>query len=185
MSQSKQSPEYLYSEKPTIHQLKQLGWQYLPSNTENLYLTERENFQQVLLTQRLKKAIKQMVVIECKSPTLNEPLSKGIGDLLKYSNQRNSSQPEGIEKLFYYNLLLIAASQNQAVAGTVGSSYGDYIEWTDTTPYLLEEIATKLGVKELNSRQKLIAGMLTPSNLLDILYNFTLFNSIRKLLTLI
>jgi len=44
-----------------------------------------------------------LVVIECKSPYLDKPLTAAIGDLLKYSNQRNSSQSEGAEKLFHYN----------------------------------------------------------------------------------
>jgi type I restriction enzyme R subunit len=118
-----------------------------------------------------------LVVIECKSPKLQNPLTEAIGDLLKYSNQRNSSQPEGIEKLFSYNLLMIAASQHRAAAGTVGSSYEDYVEWKDTTPHTQADIAQQLGVSQLNSRQTLIAGMLHPTNLLDILHNFTLFKT--------
>jgi type I restriction enzyme R subunit len=118
-----------------------------------------------------------LVVIECKSPNLDNPITEAIRDLLQYSNQRGSSQPEGAEKLFHYNQLMIAASQHRAAAGTIGANYEHYVEWKDTTPRPQTEIAAELGVTELNSRQMLIAGMLEPANLLDILRNFTLFKT--------
>lgn len=118
-----------------------------------------------------------LVVIECKSPELDKPITEAIRDLLQYSNQRGSSQPEGAEKLFHYNQLMIAASRGRAAAGTIGANYEHYVEWKDTTPCPQTEIAAELGVTELNSRQMLIAGMLQPANLLDILRNFTLFKT--------
>ncbi|MFB2835013.1 type I restriction endonuclease [Floridanema evergladense] len=72
-----------------------------------------------------------LVVIECKSPNLDNPITEAIGDLLKYSNQRDASQPEGAEKLFYYNQLMIAASRARAAAGSIGANYEHYVEWKD------------------------------------------------------
>lgn len=121
-----------------------------------------------------------LVVIECKSPYLDKPLTAAIGDLLKYSNQRNSSQPEGIEKLFHYNLLMVAASGAKAVAGTIGANYEHYVEWKDTIPRSKAEVASELGLEDaskLTDRQTLIAGMLHPHTLLDILQNYTLFKT--------
>lgn len=109
-----------------------------------------------------------LVVNECKSPNLDKPITVAIPDLLQYSNQRGSSQ-QGAEKLFHYNLLAIAASAGRAAAGTIGANYEHYVDWKDTTPRPAIEIAAELGVSELNSRQMLIAGMLNPANLLDIL----------------
>jgi type I site-specific restriction-modification system R (restriction) subunit len=54
--------------------------------------------------------------------------------LLQYSNQRGSSQPEGAEKLFHYNQLMIAASQHRAAAGTIGANYEHFVEWKDVRP---------------------------------------------------
>ncbi|MFK0734055.1 MAG: type I restriction endonuclease [Gloeotrichia echinulata GP01] len=277
-----QTPEYIHVEKPTIEQLISMGWQYIEGSWENPAVTERDNFKQILLTQRLKAAIKRinldengnpwlddiqvqtavsqlerlganrlmeanqaatelllkgttilgqdgkqhtvhfiefnleylrrndflvinqyrvdplwatgnrgyivpdivlfvngipLVVIECKSPNLDNPITAAIQDLLKYSNQRGSSQPEGAEKLFHYNLLMIAASRGRATAGTIGANYEHYVEWKDTIPSPQGEIAAQLGVAELNSRQTLSAGMLKPANLIDILHNFTLFKT--------
>ena len=274
------TPEYIYVEKPTIDQLISIGWQYIEGSWDNPQVSDRENFKQVLISDRLKAAIKRinlddngkewlddnqvnaavtqlerltsqrlmeanqaatelllknttvlgqdgkqhtvhfidfehpenndflainqyrvdppwatgnrgfivpdivllvngipLVVIECKSPKLDNPITEAIRDLLQYSNQRLSSQPEGAEKLFHYNQLMIAASAGRAAAGTIGANYEHYVEWKDTTPRPKAEIAAELGVSELNSRQMLIAGMLEPANLLDILRNFTLFKT--------
>ncbi|MEG4584719.1 HsdR family type I site-specific deoxyribonuclease [Microcoleus sp. MOSTC5] len=274
------TPEYIYAEKPTIDQLISMGWQHIEGSWDNPQVTDRENFKQVLIGDRLKTAIKRinlddsgnpwlddtqvnaavsqlerlgaqrlmeanqaatklllkgttvqgqdgqdrtlhfidfehpqnndflainqyrvdppwatgkggfivpdivllvngipLVVIECKSPNLDNPITEAIRDLLQYSNQRGSSQPEGAEKLFHYNQLMIAASRGRAAAGTIGANYEHYVEWKDTTPCPKAEIAAELGVTELNSRQMLIAGVLQPANLLDILRNFTLFKT--------
>ncbi len=282
------TPEYIYSEKPTIDQLIGMGWQYIAGSWDNPQVTGRENFKQVLISDRLKTAIKRinlddngtpwlddtqvnaaasqlerlgaqrlmeanqtatelllkgttilgqdgkqhtvhfidfehpenndflainqyrvdppwatgnrgfivpdivlfvngipLVVIECKSPNLDHPITEAIRDLLQYSNQRGSSQPEGAEKLFHYNQLTIAASAKRAAAGTIGANYEHYVEWKDTTPRPIDEIVAELGITVsdrlasniLNSRQMLVAGMLHPANLLDILQNFTLFKT--------
>jgi hypothetical protein len=68
---------------------------------------------------------------QCKSPKLDNPITEAIRDLLQYSNQRGSSQPEGAEKLFHYNQLMIAASRGRAAAGTIGANYEHYVEWKD------------------------------------------------------
>jgi type I restriction enzyme R subunit len=274
------TPEYIYVEKPTIDQLISMGWQHIEGSWDNPQVTDRENFKQVLMGDRLKAAIKRinldddgkewlddtqvnaavsqlerlraqrlmeanqaatelllkgttvqgqdgkphpvhfidfehpyrndflainqyrvdppwatgkggfivpdivllvngipLVVIECKSPKLDKPITQAIRGLLQYSNQRGSSQPEGAEKLFHYNQLMIAASRGRAAAGTIGANYEHFVEWKDTTPRPQAEIAAELGFTELNSRQTLIAGMLQPANLLDILRNFTLFKT--------
>jgi type I restriction enzyme R subunit len=274
------TPEYIYAEKPTIDQLTSMGWQYIEGSWDDPQVTNRENFKQVLISDRLKAAVKRinkddhgnpwlndtqantavsqlerlsasklmeanqeatelllkgttvsvqddrditiqfidfehpenndfvainqfrvdppwatgnqgfsvpdivlfvngipLVVIECKSPNLDNPIKDAITDLLKYSHQRGMSQPEGVEKLFHYNLMLVAASRGRAAAGTIGANYEHYVEWKATTPHPITEIAAELGVTELNSRQMLIAGMLHPANLLDIQRNFTLFQT--------
>ena len=281
MSLDKSSPEYLHAEKPTLDQLQMMGWQNLEGDRYNPSITERENFKQVLLIQRLRKAIKNinrdendqpwldddqietaintleravtsqnlieanqiitellikgtniednnqknhpihyidyqnigrndflainqfrvdspwatsnknfavpdivlfvngipLVVIECKSPNLTNPLSDGINDLIQYSNQGDSNNLKAVEKLFHYNLLMVALSQHRAVVGTIGSKHEHYLAWKDTYPDFPEAIAALLQVNKLDERQSLIAGMLRPQQLLDILHNFTAFST--------
>lgn len=144
-----------------------------------------------------------LIVIECKDAGLDK-LNQGIQDLLFYSNQRNSRVPEGIERLFYYNQLMISCTPGRAVVGTVGSQPKHYLEWRDTSPFPPEASAISLGLQPLanleadpetddrdneqkvddrktkaglNRRQQLIAGLLHPINLLDILRHYILFTT--------
>jgi len=117
-----------------------------------------------------------LVVIECKSPSATDPMEEGITQLLRYSNQRDWVEgDEGNERLFHYNQLMIATFWYQARSGTVGSSYEHYLEWKDTSPMPTADVAAELGVASLSSQQMLVAGMLRPSHLLDIVRSFTLY----------
>jgi type I restriction enzyme R subunit len=122
-----------------------------------------------------------LVVIECKSPLATEPMAEGITQLRRYSNQREEiADNEGAERLFHYNQFLISTFFHAARVGTIGASYQHYLEWKDTSPVSMAEVAASLGVEAygnmpLHSQQILVAGMLRPSHLLDIVRNFTLF----------
>ncbi|MDP9438286.1 MAG: type I restriction endonuclease, partial [Actinomycetota bacterium] len=41
-----------------------------------------------------------LVVIECKSPDITDPVETGIDQILRYSGQRKGVENEGVEKLF-------------------------------------------------------------------------------------
>jgi type I restriction enzyme, R subunit len=117
-----------------------------------------------------------LVVIECKSPSATEPMAEGITQLRRYSNQREEiADNEGAERLFHYNQFLISTFFHAARVGTIGASYEHYLEWKDTSPVSMAEVATSLGETKLSSQQILVAGMLRPAHLLDIVRNFTLF----------
>lgn len=116
-----------------------------------------------------------LVVIEGKSPTVADPISEAIEQLLRYQNRRGGR--EGNEKLFYYNLLTIATSNQKAKYGTITSNYEHFVEWKDPYPYSINDINTEGNV---TSQQILVQGMLDKNNLLDILHNFTLFKEDNK-----
>ncbi len=118
-----------------------------------------------------------LVVIECKSPKLTNPMEEGINQLLRYSNQRQAvEEEEGCERLFYFNQFLVSTYRQEARAATVGAGYEHYMEWKDTSPLPMSVVAKELGKKELNSQDVLIAGMLRRTHLLDIVRNFILFD---------
>ncbi|MDD2774773.1 MAG: type I restriction endonuclease subunit R [Gallionella sp.] len=120
-----------------------------------------------------------LVVVECKSPSAPEPLIDAIDQLRRYSNQRHANYEvednEGNEPLFFTNQLLIASSFDQARVGTIGALFEHYASWKTIAPYQEEEVAQTLGVAALSEQQRLVAGMLTPDRLLDIVRHFTLF----------
>ena len=89
----------------------------------------------------------------------------------RYPHEEN----EGAEKLFYSNQLLISTCFYEARVGTVGALYEHYQEWKDTSPTPLEKVAERPGVSQLSSQQMLTEGMLSKTNLIDLVRNFILF----------
>jgi type I restriction enzyme R subunit len=116
-----------------------------------------------------------LVVIEAKSPAIVSPVAKAIEQLRRYANQRGSDRPEGNERLFHTNQLVIATCFERAVVGTFTSEPEHFAEWKTTEPTPEDEVKAALRVGELSSQQRLVAGMLAPERLLDLIRHFTLF----------
>ena len=73
--------EYDLCEKPFCEQLKSIGWQWLEGDTDVPYLTERENFREVLLKTRLAAALHKLNLRDGK-PWLDEArIARAIRDL--------------------------------------------------------------------------------------------------------
>ncbi|EOY4666925.1 type I restriction endonuclease subunit R [Vibrio alginolyticus] len=126
-----------------------------------------------------------LVVIECKKPDSAEPMAAAINQLRRYSNQRFSAgevqDNEGAPQLFRTNQLMIAASFEQCLVGTIGARAEFYKPWktivTASYPQRCEKaLAKELEVTKLSAQQRLVAGMLMPESLLDIIRHFILFN---------
>jgi type I restriction enzyme, R subunit len=123
-----------------------------------------------------------VVVIECKSPTISEPIPSAVDQLQRYHNARKAAglieENEGSERLFYTNQFMIATSYDEARFGTIGAELAHYLEWKDTAPISLEQVQNELNKTNLSSQNKLIAGMLRPAHLLDIIRHFTLYQQV-------
>jgi len=112
-----------------------------------------------------------LIVVECKSPAISDPINESITQLMRYSNRRETK--EGNEKLFWYSLFMIATSNQVAKYGTITSDYEHFYEWKDPYPYSLSDINPDKST--VTSQEVLIQGILSKNNLLDILHTFTLF----------
>jgi type I restriction enzyme R subunit len=123
-----------------------------------------------------------VVVVECKSPTVAEAIPSAIDQLRRYHNGRKAAgeveDNEGAERLFYTNQFLVATSYDDAVVGTIQADAQHYLAWKDTAPIPLEQVKAELGKEHLSSQNRLIAGMLRPAHLLDIIRHFTLFTQV-------
>ncbi|MGH3976947.1 MAG: type I restriction endonuclease subunit R, partial [Pseudonocardiaceae bacterium] len=66
---------------------------------------------------------------------------------------------------------------DKARAGTFTAGPEHFLEWKDSAPVSRDDLAVKLGkpAAELTGQELLVAGMLAPTNLLDIVRHFTLF----------
>lgn len=124
-----------------------------------------------------------LVVVECKSPSVPEPLAAAVDQLRRYSNQRRAAfevdDNEGSEALFATNQLLVATSFDAARVGCVGAAFEHFAQWkTVVGPDGAGseiEVAGRLGKLGLSGQERLIAGVLAPAQLLDVVKNFLLF----------
>jgi type I restriction enzyme, R subunit len=119
-----------------------------------------------------------LVVIEAKA--LEKSVTKAIDQLRRYANQRDSSVEEGSEQLFWTNQFTVATNGETALVGTFTAQPDHYLAWKDPHPVTLDELATERGksVQHLTQQEILVAGMLAPARLLDIVRHFTLFQEI-------
>lgn len=113
-----------------------------------------------------------LVVVECKSPVIADPLGEAVEQLKRYANQRG--MVEGNERLFWYNQFQVATYRQKCCYSTITGELEHFIEWKDPYPSRLADIDTE-GGETVNSQQVLIQGMLSPANLLDIIHSFTVF----------
>ncbi|MBI3224369.1 MAG: type I restriction endonuclease subunit R [Mycolicibacterium cosmeticum] len=121
-----------------------------------------------------------LVVIECKSPYITDPMAEGINQLRRYANQRDLGASEGNERMFWTNQFVVSTYGDKARVGTFTSGSEHFLEWKDPAPLSRDELAQHLGkpVVELTGQELLVAGMLTPANLLDIVRHYTLFTEV-------
>jgi type I restriction enzyme R subunit len=121
-----------------------------------------------------------LVVVECKSPLIVDPMAEGIIQLRRYANQRDLGMPEGNESLFWINQFVISTYGDKARVGTFTAGPEHYLEWKDAAPLSRDELSEQLGkpTSQLSGQEMLVAGMLDPANMLDIVRHFTLFTEI-------
>ena len=119
-----------------------------------------------------------VVVIECKSPKVKEPIPEAIDQLLRYSEQRGA-KGEGSPPLFYFNQFVITTCRQEAKFGTITNRSEKYFyRWADPFPRSLNDL--EHGGSSPNDQRRLVAGMLDRDNLLDIIRTFTLFSTNDK-----
>src|SRR5208283_4274950 len=119
-----------------------------------------------------------VVVIECKSPKVKEPIPEAIDQLLRYSEQRGA-KGEGSASLFYYNQFIITTCRQEAKFGTITThNEKHFYRWADPFPRSVNDL--EHGSSSPNNQQRLVAGMLDRDNLLDIIRTFTLFSTNDK-----
>jgi type I restriction enzyme R subunit len=127
-------------------------------------------------------------VIECKSPTLGEGWkAEAIDQFSRYQELESRYRELGAPKLFEPVQLLIATCDQAAVYGTVTTPHRYYADWKTLWPSSETDFAKAQG-RAPSAQEVLFEGMLTPTNLLDLVQNFIVFErdaatgkTIRKL----
>jgi type I restriction enzyme R subunit len=124
-----------------------------------------------------------LVVVECKSPSVPEPLADAVDQLRRYTNQRKAAlevdENEGNETLFHTNQMLIVTSFDHARVGSIGAKMEYFSPWKTVVSAdgtgSETEVAASLGKATLSEQERLIAGLLAPAHLLDLVKTFQLF----------
>ncbi|MCV0401224.1 MAG: type I restriction endonuclease subunit R [Nitrosopumilus sp.] len=112
-----------------------------------------------------------LVVIECKSPFVSNPINEAITNNLARYQQRKT----GFERLFYYTQILVATCGTQARYAPTFASAHHYKEWRDPYPLTDDDIEQKFG--RSRKQEILIGGILTKEHLLELIRNFTVYQT--------
>ena len=116
-----------------------------------------------------------LVIIECKSPNIPEPITQAVSDnLTKYQSSGN-----GADRLFFYNLFMIATCGDYAKHGCIDADVNFYSRWSTAYPYSNLEIK-KLAKREPREQEILIAGMLNKKALINILESYVIFDQVSE-----
>ncbi len=120
-----------------------------------------------------------LVIIECKSPTIHEPIAKAIEQLFRYQELKEEFKDRGAPQLFETAQILIATCGQSAKFATVWTPFRHYLEWKTPYPATLDELnekyTAKLFGKTPTPQDVLLYGLLNLSNVLDIIRNFIAF----------
>ena len=114
-----------------------------------------------------------LVLIECKSPYIREPIQEAV----EKNFQRYQSRGSGYERLIFYNHFLVATCGQTARHGTIGANVNHYARWSEAYPLTEEDIRKMCGGKKPREQEILIAGMLSKSHILDLLKNYVIYQS--------
>jgi type I restriction enzyme, R subunit len=139
-----------------------------------------------------------VVVVECKSPKIQNPMYDAINQLMRCLEQRNEDK-EGSKELAYYNQFIVATCRSSAKFGTVTTGIEKHFyRWTDPYPETIEQLSQYCQPQKTyfvdetgnddeaipteirtspNDQQRLIHGMLKPENLLSIIRTFSVWTS--------
>lgn len=116
-----------------------------------------------------------LAVVECKkgSATCANPMQEAFVQLQRYMRRRAETEAAGLKegepRLFHSNLLLVRTCGLQADYGSISSGEEHFYAWKTLHP------ADDAALAGMNPQQQLVAGMLMPTNLLQMLRTCTVF----------
>lgn len=118
-----------------------------------------------------------LVVIECKSPLITNPMAEAIKQVMDYQ--------EKAPKLFLTNQFIITICGQSARYGSITASFEHYKEWKDPYPATINALENLIAsfnrtTPKPTPQDILLYGLLDRRNFLDIIRNFILFEKNRE-----
>ena len=114
-----------------------------------------------------------LVIIECKSPYIKDPINEAV----EKNFERYQSRGSGYERLMFYNHFLIATCGTLSRHGTIGANVNHYARWSEAYPLTDEEIEKMCSGKRPREQEILIAGMLSKAHIMDLLKNYVIYET--------
>lgn len=115
-----------------------------------------------------------IVIIECKSPTLRNPMDDGIEQLARYQESESRFRNVGCPKVFNTAQIIVSTFKDQAKYATNLTPERHWSEWKVPHPLTLDDLAKKLG-RAPSSQDIFLFGVCTKQNLLDLIQNFIVY----------
>lgn len=117
-----------------------------------------------------------LAVIECKSPSLADPMGEAVRQFRRYEG-RDEFTGLGAPRLFETAQISIVLAKDVAKYGTTLTPARQWAEWKDAYPLTPAALGERLG-RTPTGQDTLLAGLLAPANLLDLIRNFVIFETI-------
>ncbi|MDD1760820.1 MAG: type I restriction endonuclease subunit R [Methanothrix sp.] len=115
-----------------------------------------------------------VVVIECKSPTLRNPLEEGLTQVFRYQEMGSEYRNLGCPQLFHTVQIIAITHRDKAKYATNFTPPRHWSEWKDPYPKTLDQIRDKIGHAP-TSQDVFLFGVCSKENLLDLIQNFVVF----------
>jgi type I restriction enzyme, R subunit len=174
--------EYDLVERPFCEQLKAMGWEWIEGDPDLPDTTERGSSGEVLLKGRLAAALRKLNLRDGQPWLDDARIARAIRDLEQAAGHQlleiNQSATELLLKgtvAEEFGVLPALPEQEQAAEelATLGPEQGERAG----TPLFFRKPEQR-PAPTLRSQQILVAGMLRPAHLLDLIRNFTVFQQV-------
>jgi type I restriction enzyme R subunit len=115
-----------------------------------------------------------IVVIECKSPTLRNPMAEGMLQMFRYQETEDKFRNVGCPKLFTTAQILVSTYKDQTKYATNFTQERHWSEWVKPYPLTLDELQSNLG-RLPSSQDIFLFSVCNKNTLLDIIQNFIVY----------
>lgn len=115
-----------------------------------------------------------IVVIECKSPILRNPMTEGMMQIFRYQEIYDMFRNIGCPKLFNTAQIIVSTTKDQTKYATNFTPERHWSEWKAPYPFTLDDLQKKLG-RAPTSQDIFLFGVCQKKNILDIIQNFIVY----------
>lgn len=115
-----------------------------------------------------------IVVIECKSPTIQKPMEQGMKQIFRYQESQDVFRNTGCPKLFHTAQLVVSTYKYQLKYATNFTGERHWSEWKEAYPMKLDDLQKTLG-RAPYSQDVFLFGVCNKQHLLDIIQNFIVY----------